>query len=263
MRHATPFHWQASGYTLAALMGLCSSFTVGYYAGRRQGTACKTSVQARTLAQMQAQANQFDKLTFYSRLTEDGSKVLPRLPAPNAAATAGSAAAAGPAKPSGLVSAAPAAAPGRAGTPAPKGFALLRLAQDGSKTLPRLAAPRAAAVPSIATAGATPRTAKYSAEHAAVASQAQPGRRPMAALATQHGAYTVQVSSFAHRPEARAFAAALTRQGFTPFVVTKKIPKKGTWYRVRVGRFETREAAVQAQHLLSRADIAAWVVRGD
>jgi cell division protein FtsN len=109
--------------------------------------------------------------------------------------------------------------------------------------------------------------AKFSAQKAKglahVASPTPSERRPMAALATQHGAYTVQVSSFAHRPEARAFAAALTRQGFSPFVVTKKIPKKGTWYRVRVGRFETREAAVQAQHLLSRADINAWVVRSE
>ena len=75
------------------------------------------------------------------------------------------------------------------------------------------------------------------------------------------GDYTVQVSSFPHEDEAEAYAAALKRKGFQPFVVPGEIPNRGTWYRVRMGRFISQEHAEAAKRLLAHADIPAWVLR--
>lgn len=78
-----------------------------------------------------------------------------------------------------------------------------------------------------------------------------------------HGDFTVQVSAFKSFAEADAFAAGLQRKGFRPFIVTSHIPGKGTWYRVRIGRFSSPSAAGSAKQTLAQADIAAWVLRTD
>jgi cell division protein FtsN len=63
--------------------------------------------------------------------------------------------------------------------------------------------------------------------------------------------------------EASAFAAALERKGFKPFIVSATIQGKGTWYRVRMGRFSTEILAQQGKGMLTRADIPAWVLRAE
>ncbi len=77
----------------------------------------------------------------------------------------------------------------------------------------------------------------------------------------RHGDYTVQVSAFKSFAEADAFAAGLQRKGFKPFIVTSHIPSKGTWYRVRIGRFMSSADASSAKMTLAQADIPAWVLR--
>lgn len=77
------------------------------------------------------------------------------------------------------------------------------------------------------------------------------------------GQYTVQVSSFPSQDEAKAFSSALERKGFRPYVVSADLAGKGTWYRVRIGRFDTEEQARQAKGVLARSDIPAWVLRSE
>jgi septal ring-binding cell division protein DamX len=77
------------------------------------------------------------------------------------------------------------------------------------------------------------------------------------------GDYTLQVSAFETEAEARAFAAALERKGFSPFVRQADIPGKGTWYRVRMGKFASEKNARRAKSLLNRSDIPAWVLRAE
>ena len=77
------------------------------------------------------------------------------------------------------------------------------------------------------------------------------------------GEYTVQVSSFQTHAEAKAFSASLERQGFRPFVVQASLPNKGTWYRVRLGRFDDESQAKVAKGLLGKSDIPGWVLRSD
>ncbi len=77
------------------------------------------------------------------------------------------------------------------------------------------------------------------------------------------GQYTVQVSAFQSMDEAEAFAASLERKGFAPFITSASIPKKGTWYRVRMGAFDNELEATLAKQILARKDIPAWVLKTD
>lgn len=77
------------------------------------------------------------------------------------------------------------------------------------------------------------------------------------------GDYTVQVSAFRTRAEADAYAASLGRRGYKPFVVESAMPDKGTWFRVRLGRFTDESDAVRAKEELAAAAIPAWVLRAE
>ena len=74
------------------------------------------------------------------------------------------------------------------------------------------------------------------------------------------GDYTIQVSSFQSAEESMAFASTLERKGFRPYVVSAKIPGRGTWYRVRLGRFNSEAGARVAKENLAALDIPGWVL---
>lgn len=57
------------------------------------------------------------------------------------------------------------------------------------------------------------------------------------------GLFTLQVGSHQDVAEANAQADKLRAAGFAPRVVSAEIPKRGTWYRVQVGDFSTRDEA--------------------
>lgn len=57
------------------------------------------------------------------------------------------------------------------------------------------------------------------------------------------GQWTVQLSAYQDRGEADRFVAGLRDKGYAPYVVEAAIPGKGTWFRVRMGRFGSRDAA--------------------
>ncbi|MFN0061062.1 MAG: SPOR domain-containing protein [Myxococcaceae bacterium] len=57
--------------------------------------------------------------------------------------------------------------------------------------------------------------------------------------------FTLQLAATSARSEADRQVAKLKGQGFSPYVEPAQIPGKGTWYRVRMGKFETREAATR------------------
>ena len=75
------------------------------------------------------------------------------------------------------------------------------------------------------------------------------------------GEYTVQVSAFQSSRDARSFAGKLESKGYKPFVVTSDINERGTWYRVRIGRFVTADEARSAKTTLAQSDITGWVLR--
>jgi DedD protein len=70
---------------------------------------------------------------------------------------------------------------------------------------------------------------------------ARAAQRPTEAV--PGGAFTLQISAFQNRPEAERFAARLRDRGYAPYIVAAEVPNKGTWYRVRMGSFPSKEAA--------------------
>ncbi|MFP2925413.1 SPOR domain-containing protein, partial [Pyxidicoccus sp. 3LG] len=63
------------------------------------------------------------------------------------------------------------------------------------------------------------------------------------AQAVKGGAFTLQLSAFQDRQEADRFAARLRDRGYAPYILAAEVPGKGTWYRVRMGSFASRDAA--------------------
>ena len=59
------------------------------------------------------------------------------------------------------------------------------------------------------------------------------------------GGWQVQVSSFKTQVEADAFATQLRARGHKAHVQKAEIPKRGTWYRVKVGPFSTQVEAIK------------------
>lgn len=76
---------------------------------------------------------------------------------------------------------------------------------------------------------------------------AQPAAAPQPQVASQpevaNGQYSLQAASFPSAGGANEFAEKLKRAGVPAYVVSADLPKKGRWYRVRVGRFNTAEEA--------------------
>ena len=57
------------------------------------------------------------------------------------------------------------------------------------------------------------------------------------------GAFTLQLSASQNESEAEAFAQRLRSRGYAPYIVTGEVEGRGTFYRVRMGSFPSREAA--------------------
>jgi cell division protein FtsN len=55
--------------------------------------------------------------------------------------------------------------------------------------------------------------------------------------------YTIQVGSYAEKAMAEEEARGLKRRGYAAFLVATDLQEKGTWYRVRIGSFSSRQAA--------------------
>jgi cell division septation protein DedD len=128
-----------------------------------------------------------------------------------------------------------------AARPAPKAAEKVAAKAEPAKQAPAKPAP---AKPALAKAPApAPVVAR------AVASTAQPSATPARAAAptgtSADGAFSLQLSASQSRAEADRFVAKLRERGYAPFIVQAAVEGKGTWYRVRMGRFGSKEAAAR------------------
>lgn len=55
--------------------------------------------------------------------------------------------------------------------------------------------------------------------------------------------WALQLAAYQSREEADRLVAGLRDKGHAPYVVEAELPGKGTWYRVRLGHFESKEVA--------------------
>ena len=73
--------------------------------------------------------------------------------------------------------------------------------------------------------------------------------------------YTLKVGSFGSRAPARALQGKLARAGYSASVKTVKIPEKGEWYRVYLGRYPSQsQAESEGKKLQSKYGITPAVV---
>jgi cell division septation protein DedD len=69
-----------------------------------------------------------------------------------------------------------------------------------------------------------------------------PPRAPMPAAAPQSG-WTLQLHASQDKADADRFAASMREKGYAPYQVDADVPSRGTWHRVRLGSFPTKDAA--------------------
>jgi cell division protein FtsN len=111
-------------------------------------------------------------------------------------------------------------------------------------------------------AEAMPKAATEESARDAIARIAVPPAEKRSA-AVQAGEFTVQVSAFQTPEEAEAYKASLSRKGYNPYVIPAEITGKGVWYRVRVGRYETKNKATEAKAQLALVNIPSFVVESN
>ena len=91
----------------------------------------------------------------------------------------------------------------------------------------------------------------------------EPLPAPVASPASTSGNWTIQVASYSDKGQAGARVAGLKSSNIPARLVTVEIPGKGTWYRVQIGGYDTREeGARQGNQLRSRGVIKDFIVTG-
>lgn len=95
----------------------------------------------------------------------------------------------------------------------------------------------------------------------AVAEVTEPEHNEAAAPKKQSAKFTLQLSSFQDRAEADAFFDKLRKGGHAPYVTESQVDGE-KWYRVRLGRYPSFDAAVEAKtDFEKREHIIAYVTR--
>jgi DedD protein len=252
---------QVVSLLIGALVVLGTVFVLGVVVGKKlavsheaaQAPDLLTALDAQAAAHARAQEEETPDLTFPDELTrktpappragEPAPKpavVTIALPVPAPAAEPATGPAAAPAESEAAVAAAPEDAPEP-------------VAVQPAKTLPRKEErPVVAEAPRTPKPKPAPEAPKKAVVPAPVVTRTVPasGSRPetKASVPTgtaANGGFTLQVSASQSREEADRFVKRLRERGYAPYVVTAEVLGKGTWFRVRMGRFADKEGAAR------------------
>ena len=94
-------------------------------------------------------------------------------------------------------------------------------------------------------------------------SPAPPVTKPVAAppsTTPNKGNITIQAGSYNDQGQANARVSALKAANVDARVVSANIPGKGTWYRVQIGRFPSREQAASYANGLRGKGVTEFLV---
>jgi len=109
--------------------------------------------------------------------------------------------------------------------------------------------PRPAAVPPPAAVEAKPERKAEPEKKESVATRTAPAAAHPAPKVPETtsaaGAFTLQLGASLNRDDAERQVSRLREKGYAPYIVTAEVPGKGTWYRVRMGSFPTKDAATR------------------
>jgi cell division septation protein DedD len=83
---------------------------------------------------------------------------------------------------------------------------------------------------------------------------------PLPASAAPGKPFTVQVSAVKSEEEARRLLEKLRQRGYAGYIEPVAIPEKGTWYRVRMGEFPSRDLARSTMDRLKKDGFSPVVV---
>jgi cell division septation protein DedD len=122
-------------------------------------------------------------------------------------------------------------------TDSPAPIRVSKVAEPGASATPTAdsAAQNTAPLPSAdAPAKAEPKATEPAAHDMATATKED---------SSAQGHFALQAASFPNRAAADEFAEKLKAAGVPSYIVSVDLPRRGTWFRVRVGRFNTAEAA--------------------
>ncbi|ABS26489.1 SPOR domain-containing protein [Anaeromyxobacter sp. Fw109-5] len=122
------------------------------------------------------------------------------------------------------------------------------LVKEKAPPMPAVATPSRTAPPPAVPA-ALPAPAPSAAPTVAAPAKAAPASAERAEPATA-GAFTIQIGASQQRAEADRIAAR--HRSLRPRVEAAEVDGKGRWYRVRVGSFDTREAAERYRRDVAR-----------
>jgi cell division septation protein DedD len=174
-------------------------------------------------------------LTFQEELTKPASAAPTAIRPPTVSAPA-TAPAASPTSPSASGHASPASTTAAGTSPAAS-------APASAPSKPATVA-RAAAVPVTTTPStdAKPEPEKIATRSTPAAAHPAP-KVPDTTSAS--GAFTLQLGASPNRDDAERQASRLREKGYAPYIVAAEVPGKGTWYRVRMGSFPTKDAATR------------------
>jgi cell division protein FtsN len=125
-----------------------------------------------------------------------------------------------------------------------------------------------AEVPTLAPAAPAARPESGSSKPAEAAANAKaekpapaPTASPAAVPPTAPGRpLTVQIAAVKSETEARQLSERLRQRGYAPYVEPIAIPDKGTWYRVRMGEFPSKEFARSTMERLQKDGFTPAVV---
>jgi cell division septation protein DedD len=133
----------------------------------------------------------------------------------------------------------------------------------GDESLDEVDRVLAATAPTGLTPGAAPARASAADEpdQDDVAEVTEPEHNEAAAPKKPSAKFTLQLSSFQDRAEADAFFDKLRKSGHAPYVTESQVDGE-KWFRVRLGRYQTFDAAVEAKtDFEKREHIIAYVTR--
>ncbi|MBZ4329360.1 MULTISPECIES: SPOR domain-containing protein [unclassified Corallococcus] len=263
---------------IAGIVVMGAVFVLGVVVGKKLAGDSQTAAAPDLLSALDAnaqvlnEARQDPPLTFPDELTrKTGSEPLPPLPKPAAKPEAPKAVAAKPEPKPAEAPKAAATKPALAPTPDPDTGELPAMdaaEEDAIANGKPLAKPEPKPVEAPKVAAAKPEPVKPEPKVEAVKgkveetpvatrtaardggmkeaiarAQALPAEPPRPSEAVKGGAFTLQLSAFQSRQDADRFAARLRDKGYAPYILAAEVPGKGTWYRVRMGSFASKEAA--------------------
>ena len=259
---------------IAGIVVMGAVFVLGVVVGKKLAGNAEAAAAPDLLSALDANAQALQEaqkeppLTFQDELTRKAAaepaapepkKAPAAKPAPTAAAPAPK-----PAPTAAAAPAAPAAKPSAAEQPAGQSTSAEKQEtafNSADEELAALAAMKKPQAPAAAPAEKPATAAAPKPAPGAVAEETVPtrtatpaggGLKEAIARATQRpaeavpgGAFTLQLSAFQTREEADRFAGRLRDRGYAPYIVAAEVANKGTWYRVRMGSFPSRDAAAR------------------